>query len=382
MWKPVVRSKFVEIKELILFSAVVISLFYFLYPKGSLEKLILNYKDSNLELANIYLENLVSINPDPNLKLLLAQRYSQIGDFQKAEKLLEELEKTELRDKAMFLRYERLKTLYFSTQNPDSKSQYYRKIKALLEEILSISNDIKVLESLYRESVSMDFPDLSLKVAKKLSQIKDDREVYWLKIVYKHAVGLKDYETALHYADVLARVDKDNHQYWLEEHYRIAIAAGKYDLAIKDIMELAYTNKDRKGKFKKDMVWLLAKDYPDYERIIYLYMEKYPEERKFLEDVLVQVYQAKKEYEKAYRLYLKLFNEAKSEKEKKELFVKITDTLLAQGNYDELKIFLQNNYKPYISDPVMAKLILKSALATGDPKFAYTIAKDIKEAIR
>lgn len=378
MWKPTVQGKFVSNGEIFLFSFMVILIMILLFPKGKLEKLILEYKDSNIDLANIYLENLIKINPDPQLKLLLAQRYFEIGNYKRSEEMLSELEKSGLKSEVAFLRYEKLKFLYFSSQDENEKSVYLKKMEQLLYESYRESSDITTLEKIFKESLSMNMPYLALEVAKKISKLKSDRDLKWLETVYKQSLQVEDYKTAIEYLSVLKELDRERYGYWLREHYKVSIALKDYTAALRDAIEILNINSN--DPVKKDIVFLLSKE-KNPENTVKQLIEIYPSQRIFLLTSLAETYKVKKEFSKAYHLYLNLFNSSKSFEIRKKLFVETVNLLLASKDYESTKQFISQNYTEFLKDKETAKFILKSALATGDPKFAYKIALDIKRSL-
>ncbi|MBX0312617.1 MAG: hypothetical protein JHC31_12755, partial [Sulfurihydrogenibium sp.] len=182
------------------------------FPKGKLERLIFE-EDSNITLSNMYLESLVKVNPDPSLKLLIAERYIKIGEEKKAIKHLNDLEKSKDPDilgKAKFLRYSILKRKFFSKDVSLKEKEYLRhQMKAILEESYKSMMDVKELEREYKEALSMEFQDLAYKIAIKILNIKP-KDIYWLKESYKLAIMLKDYENAIRFLQKLVILDKKN----------------------------------------------------------------------------------------------------------------------------------------------------------------------------
>ncbi|MCX7738323.1 MAG: hypothetical protein N2Z80_02755 [Hydrogenothermaceae bacterium] len=378
MWKPTVRSKFTDNRELTVFIILVVSVMILLYPKGKIENLILNYKDYNIDLGNIYLENLTRINRDPNLRLLLAQRYAQIGDIKRSEEILRELENTELRDKVLMVRYERLKFMYFSTEDSESKKMYKQSMREMLEHLYRISYDLRVLEKIHTESISMGLVDVALKTSIKISKLKDDENVHWLKVVYKNALATENYQVALKYCDLLKVKDRENYLFWLKEEYRIASGLKEYITALEDALKLLILESGE--KYKKDIVYLLSKSQST--EVIFQYIDKYPNRKYTLFEILADFYILNKDYKNAFSLYVSIYVAEKNKINRRNLFKKIVTLLLGSRRYEEVKMFIGENYREHIQDIEMAKFILSSSLATGDPDFSYKIAKDIHRLIR
>lgn len=378
MWKPIVKSKLTDNKELTIFIIFVVSVMVLLYPKGKIENLILNYKDYNIDLGNIYLENLTRINKDPNLRLLLAQRYAQIGNIKRSEEILRELENTELRDKVLMVRYERLKFLYFSTEDPETKKMYKQSMREMLEHLHKISYDLRELEKIHTESISMGLIDVALKTSIKISKLKDDEDIHWLKIVYKNALATENYQVALKYCALLKAKDRENYLFWLREEYRIASGLKEYTTALEDALQLLILEGGE--KYKKDIVYLLSKSQST--EVIFQYIDKYPDRKYILSEILADFYVLNKDYKNAFSLYASIYVAEKNKINRRKLFKKIVTLLLSSRQYEEVKMFIGENYREHIEDIEMAKFILSSSLATGDPDFSYKIAKDIHMLIR
>lgn len=378
MWKPIVKSKLTDNKELTIFIIFVVSVMVLLYPKGKIENLILNYKDYNIDLGNIYLENLTRINKDPNLRLLLARRYAQIGNIKRSEEILRELENTELRDKVLMVRYERLKFLYFSTEDPETKKMYKQSMREMLEHLHKISYDLRELEKIHTESISMGLIDVALKTSIKISKLKDDEDIHWLKIVYKNALATENYQVALKYCALLKAKDRENYLFWLREEYRIASGLKEYTTALEDALQLLILEGGE--KYKKDIVYLLSKSQST--EVIFQYIDKYPDRKYILSEILADFYVLNKDYKNAFSLYASIYVAEKNKINRRKLFKKIVTLLLSSRQYEEVKMFIGENYREHIEDIEMAKFILSSSLATGDPDFSYKIAKDIHMLIR
>lgn len=377
MWKPVVKGKFVDNVEILLFTIFVLSTVFFLYPKGKIEEFILRYKDSNIDLANTYLENIIRINNDLNLKLLLAQRYAEIGNIKRSEEILKELENTSLRDKVLLIRYERLKFLYFLTQDLDKKEKYRKDIKTILENFYKLSYNLKDLEKSYKESLSMGMPDVALNIAIKISKLKMDRDIYWLKTVYKDALANEKYEIALKYCEILKRTDVGNYNFWLKEEYRISLSMGDYKKALDNALTL-FISED--GEYRGDIAYLLSKVSSD--ELIYEYIQKYPGKKYDFLEILADFYTSQKRFKEAFSIYREVYEYTKDKSRRRELFKKIVKMLLAFHQYEQVKVFINDHYIDHIGDLEMAKFVLSSSLATGDPNFSYKIAKEIYRTIK
>lgn len=86
-----------------------------------------------------------------------------------------------------------------------------------------------------------------------------------------------------------------------------------------------------------------------------------------------------KEYDESLNFYLQVFNKTNNIEIKKFLFIEIIKIYQAKEDYVSIKNFLSKYHKDFLSDYNMAYFILRTALATGDPKFSSKIASNIKE---
>lgn len=381
MWKPTATKEIFTYKEIFGFTLIIIMLTFIIFPKGKIEKLI--FEDyTNIELSNIYLENLVRITDDDDLRLLLAERYINLGYKNKASSILNFLENKsnkEIKAKVSVLKYQLLKTEYFAKNTTDEKKEVIKiQMKKLLIDGLNSTRDLETIQKIYKEALSMAFVDIAYQAVKKGVLLSND-DKYWLKEAYKQALATSNYKDAQNFALKLYQIDKENKTKWLNEYYNISIGIKDYKSAINSLEMLAKEDtKNSKIYYQKIADILLY--VKDYKTAIILLKNLYLQDKSYVWlEKLANVYLMQKNYKEAFNLYYQEFLKEKNPEKRKELFKKSVEILLWNKDYENLKTFIDSYYKEFLYDNRMAKFILKTALATGDPKFAYKIAFDIKE---
>ena len=334
----------------------------------------------------MYLESLVKVNPDPSLKLLIAERYIKIGEEKKAIKHLDDLEKSndpDILGKAKFLRYSILKQKFFSKNVSLEEKEYLRnQMKAILEESYKSMIDAKELEKEYKEALSMEFQDLAYKIAIRILHIKP-KDIYWLKESYKLAIMLKDYENAIRFLQKLVILDKENSFNYNKEIVNV-YKAKKDFYGLSNHLEYLYkTDSANKYYWAKELLNLYSYQ-KQYNKAISLLEQLYKTDTKNKDlwlKQLTDLYLYQKQYEKALNIYLTQLNMEKNPLKRKEYFKKAVEIALWSKNFELAKNIISKHYKEFLNDREMMKFVLKSSLATGDPKFAHKIALDIKQRI-
>ena len=238
--KPTVKIKFfsnLEVAGFFISSLMVISI---LFPMGKIEELIYTAPDFNIELSEIYLQNLIKVNPDVMLKLAIVERYIKTGKMDTAYQVLTSLKNirnTKVRAQSLALMYEILKWKYNWADTEQQKRQIKRELNRCLSRWIVVNQDPKVLRKIFEELISMEMPDLATKVAKKIFLLK----------------GVKDYKI----------LRKLSYSY---------LWKGKYKKAISLMEEIIYTCNDLKMKkivFKEMLrILLWNKDYQDLKEIL------------------------------------------------------------------------------------------------------------------
>jgi tetratricopeptide (TPR) repeat protein len=385
MWKPTAVAKFITNGEIFGFILIVLFGMILVFPKGKLERLIFE-EDSNIALSNMYLESLVKVNPDPSLKLLIAERYIKIGVEKKAIKHLDDLEKSndpDILGKAKFLRYSILKQKFFSKNVSLEKKEYLRnQMKAILEESYKSMIDVKELEKEYKEALSMEFQDLAYEIAKRILRIKP-KDIYWLKESYKLAIMLKDYDNAIKFLQKLVIIDKENSFNYNKEIVNVYIAKKDF-YSLSNYLEYLYkTYTVNKYYWAKELLNLYSYQ-KQYGNAISLLEQLYETDTKIRDlwlKQLTDLYLYQKQYEKALNIYVAQLNLEKNPLKRKEYFKKAVGIALLSKNFELAKNIIYKYYNEFLNDREMMKFVLKSSLATGDPKFAYKIALDIKQRV-
>ncbi len=238
--KPTVKIKFfsnLEVAGFFISSLMVISI---LFPMGKIEELIYTAPDFNIELSEIYLQNLIKVNPDVMLKLAIVERYIKTGKMDTAYQVLTSLKNIrniKVRAQSLALMYEILKWKYNWADTEQQKRQIKRELNRCLSRWIVVNQDPKVLRKIFEELISMEMPDLATKVAKKIFLLK----------------GVKDYKI----------LRKLSYSY---------LWKGKYKKAISLMEEIIYTCNDLKMKkivFKEMLrILLWNKDYQDLKEIL------------------------------------------------------------------------------------------------------------------
>ncbi|WP_299238424.1 tetratricopeptide repeat protein [Sulfurihydrogenibium sp.] len=385
MWKPTAVAKFITNREIFGFILIVLFNMILVFPKGKLERLIFE-EDSNITLSNMYLESLVKVNPDPSLKLLIAERYIKIGEEKKAIRHLDDLEKSndpDILGKAKFLRYSILKQKFFSKNVSLEEKEYLRhQMKAILEESYKSMIDVKELEREYKEALSMEFQDLAYKISIKILRIKP-KDIHWLKESYKLAIMLKDYENAIRFLQKLVILDKENSFNYNKEIVNV-YKARKDFYGLSNYLEYLYkTDSANKYYWAKELLNLYSYQ-KQYGKAISLLEQLYETDTKNKDlwlKQLTDLYLYQKQYEKALNIYLAQLNMKKNALKRREYFKKAVEIALWSKNFELAKNIIFKHYKEFLNDIEMMKFVLKSSLATGDPKFAYKIALDIKQRV-
>ena len=385
MWKPTAVAKFISDREIFGFILIVLFGMILVFPKGKLERLIFE-EDSNITLSNMYLESLLKVNPDPSLKLLIAERYIKIGEEKKAIKHLNDLEKSNdpnILGKAKFLRYSILKRKFFSKNVSLEEKEYLRnQMKVILEESYKSMVDVKELEKEYKEALSMEFQDLAYKIAIKILRIKP-KDIYWLKESNKLAIMLKDYDNAIRFLQKLVIIDKENSFNYNKEIVNV-YKAKKDFYGLSNYLEYLYkTDSAHKYYWTKELLNLYSYQ-KQYNKAISLLEQLYKTDAQNKDlwlKQLIDLYLYQKQYEKALNIYLTQLNMEKNPLKRKEYFKEAVEIALWIKNFELAKNIIYKYYKEFLNDREMMKFVLRSSLATGDPKFAYKIALDIKQRV-
>lgn len=379
-WKPVVNSKFIRLYEIVLLVIFFSVMLVVIFPKGRLEKYIKEEKNVNPQLAIIYIEALEKIKPNSDIRVIKALAYVNMGKFEEAYKAVEGLLNNSLDENSLVQLYLILKRLYFATHKEEEKAQIYKDMEKALGS-LSNTSDLKRLEWLYQEAVSMAFHEMALDTLVRINIITKNRDVFWLEKAYKHSLELKKYNLAVRYLDYLLAADKEREALWLKEYYKLALAMDDPNLALEVLVGLYNLDVPEREKIKKDIAWLLLKTNRDPEVFFKRYIEEHPAKAGEYLEIIANAYKAKRNFYRAYQVYSNLYNRTQNLREKDRLYKEILSLLLEAKDYNNLKTFIRDNYTNHLHNTELMKLTLKASLATGDPDFAYSISKQIARRV-
>jgi len=153
-------------------------------------------------------------------------------------------------------------------------------------------------------------------------------------------------------------------------------------LALEVLINLYTIEPAERERIKQSIAWLLLKSSQNPELLLKEYMMKHPYQEMYYMDILATLYRAKKAYKKAFEVYSVLYEKVKDPREKALIYKNIIGLLLEAKDYNTLKDFIERNYVNHLDNLELLKLTLRASLATGDPSFAYKIAKDIAGRIK
>lgn len=182
--KPYVKIKFfsnIEILGFLLSSIMVASL---LFPMGKIEELIFNAPDFNIELSEIYLKNLIKVNPNIRLKLAIAQRYIKTGKIEIAYDILtslKNLKSPKMKAQALGMVYKILKWKYVWAKDKHQKDYLKKQIARCVRKRLVFIRSTALLEPLFAELISLDMPELATLVARRIFFLKGKKDPRILK---------------------------------------------------------------------------------------------------------------------------------------------------------------------------------------------------------
>jgi tetratricopeptide (TPR) repeat protein len=129
-----------------------------------------------------------------------------------------------------------------------------------------------------------------------------------------------------------------------------------------------------KEKWIEEKYYVLIQQHKYNEAIALL--QKAPTSKK-LQKMLADLYLLKREYTKAATTFKKLFQEAKTYKEKQLYFTKTLDAFLAGGYNIQAANFASKFEDYFIKDKKIRTYILKTYLASGQVERANRFSKKI-----
>jgi len=245
--KPYVKIKFfsnIEILGFFFSSLMVASL---LFPMGKIEELIFNAPDFNIELSEIYLKNLIKVNPNTRLKLAIAQRYIKTGKIEIAYDILTSLRNLKnpgLRSQALDLSYEILKWRYLWAKDRLQRDYIKKQIARCVRKRLIFISDANLLEPLFNDLISLNMPHLAMLVAKKIFLIRGKKNTKMLRKLADAFLWQGEYKKSIYLYEEIISVQKKTEE--KEKTFR---------------------------KMARILMW--NKDYKELKRILLKYMPKF-----------------------------------------------------------------------------------------------------------
>ncbi|NPB06982.1 MAG: hypothetical protein GXO03_05185 [Aquificae bacterium] len=309
-------------KEIVFFVAFFLALAALFFPAGKLEEYLEQDAATNAELTRKYTEALLRVKSPSQIKLAVLRRYAYEGDEEKVLKLLKQVRKENPLE-ADELEYELLKRKYFSSKDETVR----RRMRVLLYRLIKGAKDERELKRLYREALSMNFPELAFEAA---------------------------YRLAL----------KTGSPYWKEEAFLLALQLSK-----KEVVErLAGSFEPRKPETARALYYYyLAKG--DWRRALYYLNKAGPAKE---EEKIVLEFLAGRD-EEALNELLALFQ--KNPDKAQKVLLETFRTLSYAGRQDEMRELIKSVLPLVKADERFYAEILKLALATGDAHFAAEVAR-------
>ncbi len=210
-------------REIFLFLLVFVLLLVAVFPRWTFEEMFRKDPAAKIPLRIKYLEALSKVSDNLLFKEALVESYIQAGDYKKALAYLEELERLYPEDTEIKkLRYLLIKRFYFEEKDPLKKGEYLKQSHEILFEMASVSQDVKSLEFLYKEALSMNAPSVAFLASYKLALTTKDRR--WIKESISLAFALGKYKEALKLLPLIEGEDKES----VYLRYRLYIALKDY----------------------------------------------------------------------------------------------------------------------------------------------------------
>ena len=151
-----------------------------LFPKGKLEQLLPLFTDINLDLSLAYYQAILKTNPSNKIYDAIIQSYVKIGETQRALELVKEFQTKNPNDpETYWLRYQLLKTEFFSQKDESQKEKIKAQMETLLSEYVRLKSDQEVLVKVFKETGSMYMPMLAYSTSKLLAIRTKD--LFWIK---------------------------------------------------------------------------------------------------------------------------------------------------------------------------------------------------------
>jgi hypothetical protein len=324
--------------EIALLTASFVGILYLLFPEGKIEYWIVKAeKSNNIDLTKKYIEALLRVKAPTQLKLKILEIYAAIGTDKEIKKIIAQIRKKNPVEalKLEFLYYE---GKYKRAKYEADRELLKRKMELVLKEIVTISNNLYLLQFAFKKAILYGFPKIALAAAQKLVLITGQEN-------------------------------------WVEELFDIAYINGRYDIMeiyaykfkpTKPLTYLAYYALElRKRNFKAALYYL--------NRYIALKGGKVGVELK--QDLAVLLI-ATGRVNEGLNLLRRYF------KNRQKLYLFVMKRLLDLGAYTALKRFIEGYALKVSGNSEYYSEILKIALATGDTEFAHRVAIQIAKRLR
>ena len=339
--KQLVLAESFSKKDIIAFLIIFAGVLIMLFPAGRLERIILKEDNLNTYLHIKYLESLSRLNPSPDVLEALARSYASTGQRAKALEVAERLKLLpDAQVRSYRISYEILKHEYFSQRSPSKKEEILRKLRRLLISVAILEQNTEKLRRIYKESADMGFHRIALITSQRLAKKTGDD--VWLEKAVLHALILRDYSTALRIAESIK--DKEIRKKVLTPE--LYVLARKHRTALRQLKELMLRDPSARVDNLKDLFWLADKTGED-----------------------------------VYPFILSLIARTKNPHHRKMIILSALRFYLGKGEQERVKDLIDRYALAYPDDPNYTGFIIRSALATGDPRFAGDIAERIAKAL-
>ena len=279
-WKSIAKVKVFTYWEIVAFVVFVLFVAYMLFPKGKVEKFLEMDPNYNYPLAKFYLENILTQTKDPRLVYVLIKKNEEVGEFDKAYKLLKEyeplLKSSDLGEKVEPLKLKLLLKVYAAARGK-KKEQLRREIVSMVDDLLSSGKRESIKEA-YETAVTLGLLKQAAKAAYKLALLTKKEK--WIVQSFRLSWALGDKNMIKKTVEACLKYCKNPNPKLLRELFYAAAQTG--DKKLYEKVALVLLNRgimDEKLLDNLINLELSTKDYSTALRFCQLYYEKYPEFR-------------------------------------------------------------------------------------------------------
>jgi len=327
-------NEFLSYREIFLIFVFSVLLLVILYPKDELEELLASPEETNVDLTKKYLRVLIKTKSPEELKESILRKYAQVETESEFRKVLEMVKRSNP-TLAYEFEYEFLKRKYFSES--ESKETLRREINGVLRNLILLESRPEKLELWFKESVSMNYPNLAYLAARKLANLTGSQR--WYEEAFLYAIYSGNSMEAKKFVGKFKPTKKETYipvYYFLIEQHR-------YQEALNLLQDYAIKYPEEKEKIKEDLM------------ITYFLLGRIKEGEEILNELI----------------------EGKGEEEKKILVLTSIKKVMGVGAYEEAKGIIWRYLPLFKNDRRALKELLKLSLQTGDPYFAAEVAEEI-----